>query len=107
LYLYGYASVFDVVGTHFAVPDAIPGWSLATYYEVVRAGAYLYGHNKTGSDYWEVDEVVDRYDLTRGIEQSSMFDQQTEDERLMLWKLPFEMKDWKEKRGDEVMEWDH
>jgi hypothetical protein len=84
--------------------DLIPGRNLVAYHEVVRVGAYLYGRDRSAEGCWELDEVLYRFEGP-GDEFPEAFDPQTEEETEMLRRLPLEMRDWKEKRGDEVMEW--
>ena len=83
--------------------DLIPGRNVVAYHEVIRVGAYSYGREKSAKGYWEVYEVID--ELVTGADSPEAFDPQTEEERAMLSRLPYEMRDWKERRDHEVMKW--
>jgi hypothetical protein len=89
------------------IPDILPGRTVVAYHEVVRVGVYVYGRDKSAGGYWEADEVLNTLDPTHslGHDYLELFDPQTKEERVMLRRLPYEMNHWKEKRGDEVMEW--
>jgi len=86
--------------------DIIPGRNALVYYSIARAGMYLYGCDKIGKHYWTKEEVIDKWRLDDVAKYIEWCEPQSEDERKMLENLPYEMKEWKDKRGDEVVMWD-
>jgi hypothetical protein len=82
-----------------------PGEAIVAFYEVVRAGVYLYSRFETDKPYWTVEEVVRECSLFDRANYTESSDVQSEEERKLLENLPYEMREWKEMRDDEVMMW--
>ena len=86
--------------------DISPGRNALVYYSIARAGMYLYGSDKIGRHYWAKEEVIDKWRLDDVAKYIEWCEPQSGDERKMLENLPYEMKEWKDKRGDELVTWD-
>ncbi|KAF2821444.1 hypothetical protein CC86DRAFT_411135 [Ophiobolus disseminans] len=85
------------------VHSTIPGRDWVVLHNTVKVGVYLYGSGKIGQHYWEMQEVIDKWTLGHKENYVEMCEPQSGEERAMLRNLPYEMKDWRDKRGDEVI----
>jgi hypothetical protein len=68
-----------------------------------RNGVYLYTRKNTNIPYWEVDEVIARRRLVSYLQD--LVDGMQKEEAEETARLRLEMKEWKEKRGDEIEGW--
>jgi hypothetical protein len=84
----------------------IPGRDWLLYHGVSKVGVYIYGREQNLTSYWDKQEIVDEWELPNGPQYLERFQSASDDETAKIEKLPYEVMEWKEKRGDEVMTWD-
>ena len=85
-------------------PGYIPGRTTIAYHMIVKVGVYLYARKPVNS-YWTAQEVVDDMEILVGSSWADQFQAASSDERRIIEELPFQVKEWKEKRGAEVGTW--
>jgi hypothetical protein len=84
----------------------IAGRDWVVYHAVVKAGVYIYSSEQNSTSYWIKQDVVDEWKLPNGQVYLKYLQPASDDEKAKIQNLPYEIREWKEKRGNEVTTWD-
>jgi hypothetical protein len=83
-------------------PNILHDGDVVPFQKIAKIGIYMFGVGNVDKHFWEKEEVAELWELPSEYPEPVVFQPTSKEETEMVARLPWELREWKEKRGAEL-----